>query len=154
MKLDDVLSQDNVFARAMIPDKRTLIRTAAERAAACLDIPPEGILAALERREDLGSTGLGDGVAIPHARLKEIARPVGFLWTLRSRIAFESVDGRPIDLAFALLLPATFHAEHLNLLALVARRFRDAPLVAAMRMAPDARILFRTFVRETPGRTG
>lgn len=151
MKLAEVLDERHVFARVAIPSKAALLQMAADRATAVLDMPATVIVEALQRREQLGSTGLGEGVAVPHARLKEVSRPLGFLWTLQRPIAFESVDAQPVDLVFALLLPATFHAEHLNLLALVARRFRDKPLVAAIRAAPDARGLLRTFLHDRPG---
>ena len=150
MKLAEVLDERHVFARVAIRDKAALLQTAADRAATVLDVPAADIVEALQRREHLGSTGLGEGVAVPHARLKEVSRPVGFLWTLQRPIEFEAVDAQPVDLIFALLLPATFHAEHLNLLALVARRFRDKPLVTAIRAAPDARGLWRTFLHDRP----
>lgn len=154
MKLAEVLDERHVFARVAIPDKAALLRIAADRAAAALDMTAAEVVEALQRREHLGSTGLGEGVAVPHARLREVARPVGFLWTLQRPIEFEAVDAQPVDLIFALLLPATFHAEHLNLLALVARRFRDKPLVAAIRAASDARSLWRTFLHDRPGDPG
>lgn len=154
MKLAEVLDERHVFARVAIPSKQALLQIAAEKAASSLEMPAPDIVAALERREHLGSTGLGEGVAVPHARLKEVSRPLGLLWTLQTPIAFDSVDAQPVDLVFALLLPATFHAEHLNLLALVARRFRDKPLVAAIRAAPDSRGLQRVFLHDRPGDCG
>ncbi len=151
MKLAEVLDERHVFAHVAIPSKAALLQMAADRAAAALDMPAAALVEALHRREQLGSTGLGEGVAVPHARLKEVSRPLGFLWTLQRPIEFDAVDARPVDLVFALLLPATFHAEHLNLLALVARRFRDKPLVAAIRAAPDSRALLRAFLHDRPG---
>lgn len=146
MTLEDFVAADRVFARAAIANKRALLQTAAEKAAACLDLSRVEVQAALERREELGSTGLGEGVAIPHARVKGVTRPTGLLWTLKSPIDFDAVDGARVDLVFALIMPATSQADHLNLLALVARRFRDRNLVSQMRAAPDAQTLFRTFL--------
>ena len=82
---------------------------------------------------------MGGGIAIPHARLARLSRPIGFFARLRPLVAFEAIDGQRIDLVFLLLLPTEGHGEHLNALACVARRLRDDSTTAALRAArsPD-----------------
>ncbi|HEV7438838.1 MAG TPA: PTS sugar transporter subunit IIA [Methylobacterium sp.] len=116
-------------------------RSRAGRATA-FDLDAAAILAALRRREGLGSTGIGDGIALPHARLDAVARPLGLLARLRGPIAFDAVDERPVDLAFLLLLPAAAPDEALNAIASVARRLRDPEAAEALRRARDAAGLY------------
>ena len=96
------------------------------------------ILSALQQREALGSTGMGGGIAIPHARLPEVRRPFGLFARLRAPVAFDAVDERPVDLVFLLLLPTDPRGEQLNALACIARCLRDAAVAAGVHGARDA----------------
>jgi PTS system nitrogen regulatory IIA component len=98
-------------------------------------LSPAAIEAAVMERERLGSTGVGEGVAIPHARLAGIERPVGGFMRLAKGVEFEAIDERPCDLLFMLLAPEGAGAEHLRALAQVSRVFRQVPVREALRKA-------------------
>ena len=119
-------------------DKRRLIDAFAQRAAAAAGVEPAAIADALAQRERLGSTGMGAGIAIPHARLAALTRPVGFFVRLRPPVDFDAIDGQRVDLVFVLLLPARAEGDHLHALACVARRLRAEPVTAALRKAHAA----------------
>ena len=93
-------------------------------------------------REKLGSTGLGDGIAIPHCRIGNCSAPIGALLTLADPIDFDSPDNQPVDLVFALLVPEEAHQQHLDTLAGLARLFSQANFCDALRGADDRDILF------------
>ena len=91
-------------------DKAGVLQELARRAGAALKIPAETISAALLKREQLGSTGMGDGIAIPHARVPGVKSPFGMLARLKQPVDFHAVDGQPVDLVFLLLAPASSQA--------------------------------------------
>ena len=138
MTVADLLAPGQVVLDLRVPDKRRLIDELARRAAAAAEVPAEAIAEALAAREELGSTGMGAGIAIPHARLADAARPVGLFARLRPALDFDAIDGRKVDLVFLLLLPARAPGDHLDVLACVARRLRDAEVKAALRRVGDA----------------
>jgi nitrogen PTS system EIIA component len=141
MTIDDILDPADVLVGLRAPNKTALLDALARRAADRTGLAPGDVLAALSRREELGSTGVGEGVALPHARLEAIRDPFGLFARLRDPIDFGAVDDQPVDLVFLLLLPAGPPADHLNTLATVARRLRDRDRAAAMRRARDAAAL-------------
>ena len=94
------------------------------------------------KREGLGSTGIGGGIAIPHARLPDLQRPYGLLAKLKAPIEFDAIDGQAVDLVFVLLLPAAAESEQLGALALVARRLRPPENRARLRAAKNASELY------------
>lgn len=144
MTIDDLLSPDRVAVGVRVGGKAALLEDLARRAAQALDLDPALVRSALEKREGLGSTGVGNGVALPHARLEAVRRPFGSLVRLRDAVAFDAIDERPVDLVFLLLLPADPQGSQLNALACVARRMRDPEAAAAMRGARDAPALYAT----------
>jgi PTS system nitrogen regulatory IIA component len=143
MKISDFLSPGDVMIDVSASDKQKLLRALARKAGAIVDVPPEHVLAELQRREELGSTGIGGGVALPHARFHQLDRPIGVLVRLRKRIAFEAVDGEPVDLVFLLLLPEAPEGDQLGALASIARKLRDADVTAALRRAGDSSEMYR-----------
>jgi PTS system nitrogen regulatory IIA component len=143
MKISDLLSPDDVLVGVRAIGKLNLLQELCQRAAACLRIPQEIILKEILKREQLGSTGMGNGIAIPHTRLAGIVRSFGLLARLSRAIDFESVDAAPVDLVFLLLLPATPHDEQLKALALVARKLKDPDLLMKLRAAPNATSLHK-----------
>jgi PTS system nitrogen regulatory IIA component len=142
MKISDLLSPTDVMIDARASNKRLLLRELAAKAASGLGLPVETIAAHLLKREDLGSTGIGRGVAIPHARLPDLQRPFGLLAKLKQPIEFDAIDGQPVDIVFALLLPAAVENEALAALALVARTLRSPENLARLRAAKDTAELF------------
>ena len=114
----------------------------AARAAGNLGLPADRVASYLLKREGLGSTGIGRGVAIPHARLPDVQRPHGLLARLKPPIDFDAIDGQAVDVVFVLLLPAVAGQEALAALALVARTLRSPETLARLRTAKDAAGLY------------
>lgn len=136
----DLLPKQRISTRLEVADKPALIAALA----AMLSTSEEdvsGIRAALIAREELGSTGLGRGVAIPHGRSETLDQPRAAFVRLARPIEFGSLDARPVDLVAALLVPSHFTDQHLQLLAELAEMFSDAGLTDDLRKAPDASVL-------------
>jgi nitrogen PTS system EIIA component len=142
MKISDLLSQADVMFDVRATNKRLLMQELAARAAASLGLDVEKIAPYLLKREDLGSTGIGRGVAIPHARLPDLRRPFGILAKLKQPIDFDAIDGQPVDIVFVLLLPAAAETEALGALALVARALRSPENLVRLRNAKSASDLY------------
>ncbi len=119
-------------------DKPALLRLLAGLAAAGTGMDAALLAAALAAREALGSTGVGAGIALPHARLAGLPAFSGWLVRLARPVVYEAVDGAPVDLVCMLLSPLTDNAGHLAALASLSRRLRDPLVAAALRAAPDA----------------
>ena len=129
---------DIVDARAILPhlkvqNKKQLLQELAQCLSSLVAIDSHVIFEALMQREKLGSTGLGQGIAIPHGRMPAITRVYGVFARLSSPVNFDSVDGEPVDLAFAMISPLQAGADHLTALARVSRLFRDQATVAKLR---------------------
>src|SRR5258707_9749522 len=123
MKISDLLSPTDVMIDVRASNKRLLLQEFAAKAAVSLGLHVDQIAPYLLKREELGSTGIGRGVAIPHARLPDLQRPYGLLAKLKQPIEFDAIDGQPVDIVFVLLLPAAEDGQ-LGALALVARTLR------------------------------
>lgn len=149
MDIGELLDRDGVVARLSVSSKRQALFGAAEVAARKLARDPQEILDALMERESLGSTGVGQGVAVPHARLPGLKRMMGVFVRLESPIPFESVDDRPVDLMFVLLAPLDAGVEHLRALARVSRTLRQRDLREQLRQARTADTLYALLARET-----
>ncbi len=138
MDIKDFLAPANVIVDMRATDKEQLLRELSQRAAAALGLDAGPITAEILKREELGSTGMGEGIAIPHARIKNLKKPFGILARLKKVINFEAIDEKPVDLVFLLLLPDVAEVDQLNALASVARKLRDANIASSIRSAPDA----------------
>ena len=134
------LSASGVRIGVPAASKKALFAQAGALAHTVLALDPELVAERLARREKLGSTGFGGGVAIPHAKIAGLTQVTGLLLRLAQPLDFKAVDDRPVDLVFAMLSPVDAGADHLKALAQVSRRLRDAALVAKLRGAgsPDA----------------
>jgi len=143
MKIKDYLSPSDVAIDFRASDKAGLLRDLAARAASALNLSVDIVASEIERRDELGSTGLGGGISIPHARFREVQKPFGTLVRLRQPIEFQAIDGQPVDLVFLLLLPAASQLDQLNALAAVARRLRDRDALTKMRSATSSTELYR-----------
>lgn len=137
MEIKDFLLPSDALVKPRVSDKRRLLQELAARAASALNLDANRISVELLKREDLGSTGTGGGVAIPHARIPDLKKPFGILVRLKHAIDFDAIDGKPVDIVFLLLLPAQSQGDHLNALASVARRLRDPESVRRLRSAGD-----------------
>jgi PTS system nitrogen regulatory IIA component len=127
--------------------KKRLMQEIGAIAEAAYGVPHSVAVEALMERESLGPTGVGHGVALPHARVEGIDQVVGVLALLEKPIDFDAVDRQPVDLAFALFAPLDAGVEHLKALALVSRTLRDASLCAKLRANNDPMTLY-TIVTE------
>lgn len=123
--------------------KRQVLKELAEHAGRLLDIDTQQLLEALMERERLGTTGVGHGIAIPHARLNQLDRVVGFFARLDQPIDFEALDDQPSDLIFMLLAPNSADADSLKALARVSRVLRDTGLQQRLRQTTDVDAIYR-----------
>ncbi len=122
--------------------KQSILDRLTERFAGVYGLDPVLVLERLEEREKLGSTGFGRGVAIPHARISDLGRPVAVFLRLDSPVAFDAADGMPVDMVFGLLSPEAAGAAHLHALAAISRMMRDDKLHAALGEATNAEALY------------
>jgi nitrogen PTS system EIIA component len=148
MKISDFLSSKDVMIDVAAADKQKLLQALARKAASILGVLAEHVLAELQKREELGSTGVGGGVALPHARFPQVRKPTGMLVRLRKPIDFDAVDGKPVDIVFLLLLPESPDGEQLGALASIARKLRKPEVTAALREARDSEQIYRTLVAD------
>jgi nitrogen PTS system EIIA component len=146
MKISDLLSPTDVMIDVSTSNKRLLLQEFAAKAADSLGLPVDQVAPYLLKREELGSTGIGHGVAIPHARLPDLQRPYGLLAKLRQPIEFDAIDGQAVDIVFVLLLPAAADNGQLGALALVARTLRPPENLARIRSAKNASDLYSALV--------
>ena len=135
MQLADFLDYDAIKTALPAGNKRSLIKQLGELAAQRLGIESAAALAALNEREQLGTTGFGQGVAIPHAKVDGLGRIYGLFVRLAEPVDYKAIDGRPVDLVFLLLSPPNAGAEHLKALAAISRVTRDAPTLERLRGA-------------------
>lgn len=133
MRPTDLVSPEAVFASLKATTKKQLLQELSERGAKLSGLPAREIFDALLQRERLGSTGIGDGVAIPHGKLARVKTIFGLFARLDRPIDFESLDGAPVDLVFLLITPESSGADHLKALACAARMLRDPGLAATIR---------------------
>jgi PTS system nitrogen regulatory IIA component len=138
MRIADLIEPAHVLAALRVQDKPQLLAELARRSAAAIGIDPGVILGALRTREQLGSTGLGHGFALPHARIDGLTAFFGLFARLARPIDFEAIDGQPVDLVFLLLIPPEANAEHVAALAAIARPIRDRQFVRELRQAKDS----------------
>lgn len=148
MDLGELLDTGAITLRVHAASKRQALNIVAEIAARHLPATAAEITSKLLARETLGSTGVGHGVAVPHARLKGVDRMHGVFVQLDAPIEFGAVDEQPVDLIFALLAPADHPAEHLRALAKVSRALRQADLREQLRQARSADAVRALMVRE------
>jgi PTS system nitrogen regulatory IIA component len=146
MDIKEFLAPTDVLADFAVAGKVALLQGLAQRASDSVKLPPELISNALLKREELGSTGTGGGIAIPHARMPGLDKAFGMLIRLKQPVDFDAIDDRPVDLIFLLLLPIASNKEQLNALASVARILRNPESVRSLRRARDPADLFRAMV--------
>ncbi len=142
MRLTDLLTPKAVVTSLKATSKKQLLLELSEKAAELSGLPSREIFDALLQRERLGSTGIGDGVAIPHGKLNKLKNIFGILARLERPIDFEALDSAPVDLVFLLITPESSGADHLKALACAARMLRDPAMVATIRATRDPSALY------------
>jgi nitrogen PTS system EIIA component len=135
MQLADFLDFDAIKTSLPGGNKRSLLQQLANLGGQRLGVEPPAILASLNEREQLGSTGFGQGVAIPHAKVDGLAQIYALFARLGEPVDYKAIDGRPVDLVFLLLSPPGAGAEHLKALAAISRVTRDAATLERLRGA-------------------
>ena len=133
--LEEIVTKDRVILDHKGVSKRQLLQSLAEIAAKTTGIDGEVILGCLAAREKLGTTGLGSGIAIPHAKIAGLPKLIGFFIRLAKPVDFDAVDGEPVDLVLLLLAPDDSAADHLKALARIARILREPEVCKTLRQA-------------------
>jgi PTS system nitrogen regulatory IIA component len=141
MQLSDILKPTGVKVIAFSSSKKRLFHDLGEIAEANYGLSEQTVIDALLERENLGPTGVGQGVALPHARLAGIEKICGIFLKLEKPMDFDAVDRQPVDLVFALFAPEAAGVDHLKALALVSRTLRDPSVCAKLRANHDAATL-------------
>jgi PTS system nitrogen regulatory IIA component len=142
MPLDDLVAPDAIIPALKVNTKKQALQELSARAAELTGQSERGIFEILLQREKLGSTGVGNGIAIPHGKLPKLDKLFGLFARLDRPIDFEALDGQPVDLVFLLLAPEGAGADHLKALARVARMLRDADVAAKLRESRDMDALY------------
>lgn len=138
MQLGTILKAEAVKSISSCTSKKRLFHDLGELAEACYGLSSTLVVDALVERESLGPTGVGQGIALPHARLTEAEEVCGLFLRLEKPLNFDAVDRQPVDLVFALIAPENAGVDHLKALALVSRTLRDQSICAKLRANSDA----------------
>jgi len=146
MELTEILVVDAVHYAQSETSKKRLLQKISEQAASVYDIDSAMVFSALNARENLGTTGVGRGVAIPHARFETLERVIGLFTRLEKPLDYGSMDHQPVDLIFTLLAPQKEGAEHLKALALVSRTLRNENVCAKLRSNQNSQTIFSILI--------
>ena len=142
MELSSILEPGAVRVVGHLTSKKRLFQELAEVGASVYGLDASDAVDALQDRESLGPTGVGHGIALPHARIEGLDRIIGVFLRLERALDFDSVDRQPVDLAFALFAPKDSGVDHLKALALVSRTMRDSAVCAKLRANADPATLY------------
>ena len=142
MPLTDLVTPNAIIPALKVNGKKQAIQELSGRAAKLTGQNERLIFETLMQREKLGSTGVGNGIAIPHGKLPKLEKLFGLFARLDRAIDFEALDGQPVDLIFLLLAPETAGADHLKALARVARLLREGEIVTRLRQSRDADAIY------------
>ena len=142
MPLNDLVAHNAIIPALKVNGKKQLLQELAAKAAELSGQNERTIFEILLQREKLGSTGVGNGIAIPHGKLPKLGKLFGLFARLDRPVDFEALDGQPVDLVFLLLAPEGAGADHLKALARVARLLRDSDVARKLRDSRDAEALY------------
>ncbi|GAA3973203.1 PTS IIA-like nitrogen regulatory protein PtsN [Allohahella marinimesophila] len=149
MKLSEILAPALTQHRVSASSKKKVLEYIAHLVAGHYSFLNEtALLANLNNRERLGSTGIGKGIAIPHCRLENCDRVIGAFITLGTPVEFDAIDNEPVDLLFVLVVPQEATSEHLDLLGQLAQKFNDEAFCEEVRAADNSTQLFELITRE------
>jgi PTS system nitrogen regulatory IIA component len=149
MKFSELLKPEAVKVLTSASSKKRLMQDIADLVSAAYDLDDAHVVESLLAREALGPTGVGHGVALPHARLPGLDRVLGAFVLLDKPIDFSSVDRQPVDIAFALFAPEDSGVDHLKALALVSRTLRETSICEKLRANPRASTLYTILTEES-----
>src|SRR5476651_2428352 len=153
MNISDLLSPDAVLSALKAQNKKQLLQELAARGHLQTRLPEKRIFETLIERERLGTTGVGQGIAIPHGRMAGADKITGVFARLESPIDYEAVDSQPVDLVFMLLAPENAGADHLKALARVSRLLRNGPTCEKLRAASKPEVLYALLTEPSNGGT-
>jgi len=142
MEITDLLAPEAVTPALKVQGKKQLLQELAERAAHLTRLPERRIFETLTERERLGTTGMGQGIAIPHGRLAGLEKITGLFARLDPPIAYDAIDEQPVDLVFLLLAPEGAGADHLKALARVSRLLRNQAVCEKLRATTNPEVLY------------
>lgn len=149
MDLSDLISPEAMIASLKAKNNKQLLQALSAHAARLTGLKERDIYDTLLQRERLGSTGLGQGIAIPHGKFAGLTRIVGVFAKLAEPVDFDAVDGAPVDIVFLLLAPEGAGADHLKALARISRLLRDNSAVEKLRASKDAAALYAVLTEAT-----
>lgn len=152
MTVASLITPDSVVAGIKGASKKQVLQDLSGQLARISGLPERAIFETLLQRERLGTTGIGQGMAIPHGRIAGLNRLVGLFARLQKPVDFEALDGEHVDLVFVLLAPEDAGADHLQALARIARLFRDAKLVQKLRQTEDPAALYAILTADVANR--
>ncbi|MCH6590036.1 MAG: PTS IIA-like nitrogen regulatory protein PtsN [Proteobacteria bacterium] len=142
MEINELISAESVIPDLRASSKKQALQDLARRAADITGLHERAIFDVLMERERLGTTGVGNGIAIPHGKMANLDRLYGLFARLEHSVDFQSIDEQPVDLIFLLLAPESAGADHLKALARVSRLLRDGSVCEKLRGTNDAEALF------------
>jgi PTS system nitrogen regulatory IIA component len=142
MEIADLITPKSVIAQLRVTNKKQALQELAKRAATMTGADERAIYDVLVERERLGTTGIGNGIAIPHGKLRGLSRLYGIFARLERPIPFEAIDEQPVDLMFVLLAPEDAGADHLKALARISRLLRDRAMCEKLRGTDNADALY------------
>lgn len=149
LTIDNILAPELTLCRVPASSKKRVMETIAEQIQHQDETLSDAqIFNNLVSRERLGSTGIGQGIAIPHCRLAGLDHVVGVLMTLADGVSFDAIDNQPVDLIFALVVPKEATSEHLELLSQIAEKFNDRAFCDHLRQCTDGATLYRQMLAE------
>jgi len=151
MQISDLLSPEGVLPSLKVKDKKQLLQQLADKASQITRVPQSRILETLIERERLGTTGVGQGIAIPHGRLTEIKKITGIFAKLETPIEYEAVDNQPVELVFMLLAPEGAGADHLKALARVSRLLRNQSACDKLRKTTSSEAMYAILTEPPAG---
>lgn len=142
MDLSDLIAPEAIIPALKANCKKQLLQIMAEKVAATSGLSEREVFDTILQREKLGSTGVGNGIAIPHGKLPDIEKIIGVFARLEHPVDFEALDDQPVDLVFLLLAPESAGADHLKALSRVARLLRNPDMVNKLRNTHEAQALY------------
>ncbi|MEK9678628.1 MAG: PTS IIA-like nitrogen regulatory protein PtsN [Rhodospirillaceae bacterium] len=149
MQISDILSPESVVSNLKVTSKKQALQELSKRISDLAELEDRDVFEILLDREKLGTTGVGNGIAIPHGKMENVDKLHGLFARLERPVEFESIDERPVDLIFLLLAPESAGADHLKALAQVSRLLRDKSMCEKLRGSDSPEALYALLTDQT-----